>query len=122
MLTGSELVAVCIGSVGSALMFVAYCLVNFQQEMGKYAIGERSLIYLTMNFVGGALASASAFVTGSPGAFPVGVLEGLWGLVGLIGLLRAAIRWVRRTEAGKPPTGVCAASLPADASVAGLST
>jgi hypothetical protein len=48
MLAGNELVAVCIGSIGSALMFVAYCLINFQHEMGKYAIGERSLVYLTI--------------------------------------------------------------------------
>lgn len=94
MLSSSEVVAVAIGATGSAMMFIAYLLVNFQTEMGKWAVSETSLIYLWLNFIGGGLASFSAFLTGSTGAFPVGVLEALWGLVGLFGLLRHVVRSV----------------------------
>ena len=84
----SEAANITIGAVGSFCMLLAYAWLNFRKNLGAYAIDEDSLLYCTLNLVGGALASASAVLTMQPGSYPLAVLEGAWAVIGFIGVVR----------------------------------
>lgn len=95
----SEVVNVAIGAVGSFCMLLAYTLLSCRRHVAGrapcIAVTEVSLLYCTLNLVGGALASASAIMTRTPGSYPLAVLEGAWAIVGAIGLWHLAAAGLR---------------------------
>jgi len=69
-----DYVGVVIGSIGSFLMILAYILLNFQRDLGRFGLNEDSILYNLLNFVGGALASASAIIAGTIGTYSCSVV------------------------------------------------
>lgn len=76
-----------VGSVGAAMMMAGYF------SLLRGFLTERSPYYHALNAGGGVLAATGALLEalmGSLGAYPLVVLEGVWGLLGLIELVKAA--------------------------------
>ncbi|EOD06526.1 hypothetical protein EMIHUDRAFT_218987 [Emiliania huxleyi CCMP1516] len=75
-----------VGSVGAAMMMAGYF------SLLRGFLTERSPYYHALNAGGGVLAATGALLEalmGSLGAYPLVVLEGVWGLLGLIELDRS---------------------------------
>ncbi len=65
--------------LGACLVLLAYALQRFNR------ISAESALYLTFNFIGGALLCWAAISTGQIGFI---LLEGAWALISLLGLWR----------------------------------
>ena len=93
----SEAANIAVGAVGSFAMLLAYTLLSCRRHVprvGCLEVSEESLLYCSLNLVGGSLASASAIMTRTPGSYPLAVLEGAWAIVGAVGLWHLAMgRW-----------------------------
>lgn len=68
-----------IAILGACLVLLAYALQRFNR------ISAESALYLTFNFIGGALLCWAAISTGQIGFI---LLEGAWALISLLGLWR----------------------------------
>lgn len=68
-----------INSLGVALILLAFVLHQFRVVTGQ------SASYLWINFIGSALACYGSILIA---AYPFVVLEGVWAIVSLLGLLR----------------------------------
>jgi hypothetical protein len=75
--------ATVIGSVGVALLLIAF-LLNLAKQLG-----QDSWLYLALNVVGAALAAYSSYLISF---VPFVVLEGTWTLVSAIAIMRKAAR------------------------------
>ncbi|MEQ1503415.1 MAG: hypothetical protein ABMB14_14350 [Myxococcota bacterium] len=83
-MTGAE----AIGSLGVALLLLAFALTSFG------TLSSRSAPYHALNVIGASLScSASALI----GFVPFVVLEGTWALVALVALIRALRAVIRPT-------------------------
>ena len=92
-----------IGAIGSACILLAYLLLTFQSvvlRLTKLQFTSDTVAYHALNLVGGALAGASAFITEDVGAIPLGILETVWAVIAIGGLLQIAWRW----RSGPPPS------------------
>ena len=112
----SEIVNIVVGAVGSFCMLLAYTLLSCRRHVAGcapcVAVTEESLLYCTLNLVGGALASASAIMTRSPGSYPLAVLEGAWAIVGAIGLWHLASAGLRPARLSADAVIATSASAP----------
>ena len=72
-----------IGSIGVALLLVAYFLNLFK------ILGQESKIYGLLNVAGAGLACYASLLIGF---LPFVVLEGIWAVVALVGMLRKSAR------------------------------
>ena len=69
-----------IGSMGVALLLVAF----FLNLIGK--LESKSVLYGLLNTIGAALAATASYMINY---WPFIILEGIWSLVSLVGLIRA---------------------------------
>ncbi len=87
---------VVIGSIGSACILLAYILITFSSGWtflpAHLQCNTRgtSIHYQLLNLVGGVLAAASAFLTENKGVFPLAVLETIWAIIAIVGLVQIA--------------------------------
>ena len=102
---------VAISAIGSAHILLAYILVSFPAELGRFAVSPSGVPYQIINLIGGAFACAGAFATENPGSYPLGVLEGIWALIALTALLRI---FYGRSKKDKGATPAAAPRNPTD--------
>lgn len=72
-----------VSSLGVSLILLAFILTTF-----KY-ISDTSKFYFMLNIIGGALACYGSMLLNS---MPFVILEGTWGLIALIGLIRTYLK------------------------------
>jgi hypothetical protein len=103
-----------IGAVGSACILGAYVLITFSKAMQERCLPIEttalSLHYQLLNFAGGVLAGASAFLTENKGAFPLAVLETIWAIIAVVGIID--IFRIRNKRAASPDSLTLAAPTP----------
>ena len=111
-----------IGAIGSACILGAYLLLTFSRELERFTCGrvtDESVVYQSLNLLGGAFAAASAYLVFNIGALPLAILETIWAIIALAALLKM---WIRRnsTPSTSPSSTSAAAAASASATVVSI--
>ena len=91
---------VAISAIGSIHILLAYILVSFRAELGRFGVAPDGVPYQVINLIGGAFAAAGAFATENPGSYPLGALEAIWAFIALLALVK--IFFKKNPAAAKP--------------------
>ena len=100
-----------IGAIGSACILGAYVLITFSSHVHRltgWRPSPQSYTYQVLNLLGGGFAGASAYLTQDQGALPLAVLETIWAIIAVAGLVHVTAERCAAQTGGQAGQGAVA--------------